>query len=69
MRDKVFVLAQETIQYIEYVQSERGSSCHFPENMQGMKRSLFKFKMKIVFLSMDNWLEKKEKKNKQCISK
>ena len=31
-----------------------------------MKRSLFKFKLKIVFLSMDNWLEKK-RKEKQVV--
>ena len=48
---------------------ESGLSCHFQENMQGVKRSLFKFKMQIAFLSMDNLLKKKKKKkNKYCIS-
>ena len=45
-----------------YLWPQRGLSWHFLENMQGMKRSLFKFKMKIVFFRMDNWLKKKKRK-------
>lgn len=43
---------------------ESGLSCHFQENMQGVKLSLFKFKMQIAFLSMDNLLKKKKRKRK-----
>ena len=32
--------------------------------MEGVKRSLFKLKMQITFLSMDNLLKKKKKKKK-----
>ena len=53
---------------IVYIWPESGLSCHFPENMQEMKRSLFKFKMKIVFLSMDNWLRKKRKEKQVVIA-
>ena len=48
--------------YSVYLWPQRGLSWHFLENMQGMKRSLFKFKMKIVFFRMDNWLKKKKRK-------
>ena len=50
-----------------YLWPQRGLSWHFLENMQGMKRSLFKFKMKIVFLRMDNWLKKKKKRKTSSV--
>ena len=56
MRDKVFYRRLELSAILCSIWPESGLSCHFQENMQGVKRSLFKFKMQIAFLSMDNLL-------------
>lgn len=56
MRDKVFYRRLELSAILCSIWPESGLSGHFQENMQGVKRSLFKFKMQIAFLSMDNLL-------------